>query len=1365
MRHLNLKRVPFERYRQGLLSGLLALGALTLNASPAAAQTFVCDGKFYLAQNNPSNYFVVNTATNQLDAALNPGVYTNAIGYNRVDDFIYGIHSGNGNIYRVKANGTFDFLGTVTDGNGAILRSYAGDVAPNGEYYILNTSQTTAEGARRRVLYRIQVTGLGTANLLGHTVLSETVSVADLAFNPVDGNLYGVQGSRVVQVNPTTGQVVRLTTTATPSIGSAGATYFDAFGNFYAYNNGTGNIIRYVISGTTATGTLYATGPRVSLNDGASCPYQPQLGKDVSPSPINAGQNVTYTYQLANPNPNAAVNDVDFTDVLPATDGRTFIAGTVSIPGGTVFASQNISADGKTFTINDIDLPPNSITTITIQATVPLDTPAGTVDNQASLTLTSGVVIESDYPPSGTPQDETPLEILPPFADLSMSKSVDNALATNGDRVTYTISLTNTGPGDATGLVVSEPLAAGLNYVSDIPSQGTYDNNTGLWTVGTVANGDTATLQITVDITTANPTTNTSQVVASDQPDPDSTPNNNDPTEDDQASVTVPDAAADLNVTKTRITGTPINLGDNVTFRVSVRNDGPSNGTGVTITDQLPPGLTFVGPPVFSDGTDTYDPATGLWTLGNVNVGQTDTLDITATVNTANALNNIALVSGLDQTDPDPTDNQDNATVPAQQADLQINKVVNNNTPDFGENVTFTLTATNPTGPNNATGVEVTDQLPVGLTLVSATPTDGTDIYNTTTGVWTIGNLDVGDTAGLDIVATVNSTDTLTNTATITGSDQTDPVAGNNSSSDTVDGQQIDLEIKKTLTPANVTNGNPLTYTVVVTNNGPNQATGVVVQDQLPAGLTGITTVTTTPPGTAPANPPAGAPFNWNVGTLANGAQATLTINATLNSGTPITNVAEIFSADQPDSDSTPNNGDLAEDDQDSVVTLAQQADLTISKEVIAPTQLDPSDALVNIGEDVTFRITLVNDPTGVTAPAIAVDATNVQVTEQLPAGLTFVSSTASQGNYNPTSGIWNIGTVPLNQSVTLDIVTVVSSVPTVTNVATVSDVDQEDPDLTDNQNGADVTGLRADLEVTKVIDNPAAGLGDPIQYTVTIQNNGPSTATGVQVLEQIPAGLGNVVPTASAGTTYNAGTGIWAVGTLTAAGAGSTATLEIAATIDAFAQITNVAQVIASDQPDPDSDPDDDDPDEDDYGTVSVGQNSDPMLQIVKRIMSVTGVNGTTNFTNFENDSTQADQINLAGLPPLGATQVTGNPPSQSGDIVEYVIYFLSNGNVPASPATVCDMIPANTTFLPNAYGPNQGIQVQIAGATAPTAMTNTSGDDIGTFYSPLAPLPANNPCTNQANPDGAIVVDFGSVPNTAGGNTGFIKFQVMLN
>jgi len=111
-------------------------------------------------------------------------------------------------------------------------------------------------------------------------------------------------------------------------------------------------------------------------------------------------------------------------------------------------------------------------------------------------------------------------------------------------------------------------------------------------------------------------------------------------------------------------------------------------------------------------------------------------------------------------------------TTPVPSSDLNLNKSVNSSNPNIGANVTFTLVVTN-IGPDNATGVEVTDQLPSGFTFVSANPSQGS--YSIATGIWTVGNLTVNATATLTITASVNTTGSYTNTAEITASDLVDP--------------------------------------------------------------------------------------------------------------------------------------------------------------------------------------------------------------------------------------------------------------------------------------------------------------------------------------------------------------------------------------------------------------------------------------------------------------------------------------------------------------------------------------------------------------------------------------------------------------
>lgn len=131
-------------------------------------------------------------------------------------------------------------------------------------------------------------------------------------------------------------------------------------------------------------------------------------------------------------------------------------------------------------------------------------------------------------------------------ADLSVTKTVDKVAPNVGSTIIYTVTITNSGPSNATGVQVKDLLPAGITYVSD-NGGGNYDKNTGIWNIGNLSatvGSNTATLQITGTVNTSGSIVNTAQVYASDQYDPDSTPNNNIGSEDDQKSVSINSIAA-----------------------------------------------------------------------------------------------------------------------------------------------------------------------------------------------------------------------------------------------------------------------------------------------------------------------------------------------------------------------------------------------------------------------------------------------------------------------------------------------------------------------------------------------------------------------------------------------------------------------------------------------------------------------------------------------------------------------------------------------------------------------------------------------------------------------------------------------------
>jgi uncharacterized repeat protein (TIGR01451 family) len=158
---------------------------------------------------------------------------------------------------------------------------------------------------------------------------------------------------------------------------------------------------------------------------------------------------------------------------------------------------------------------------------------------QGTHTNTTGVLSSDEAADSATATDD--LTVL--VADLSLTKSVNVVTPNVGDNVTFIITVTNVGPNDATNVAVTDQLPSGFTYVSDTPSQGSYAVGTGVWTVGTVTTATPATLSIIATVINATGVAgeyiNVAQVTASDQADPDSTPNNNLITEDDQDSATI----------------------------------------------------------------------------------------------------------------------------------------------------------------------------------------------------------------------------------------------------------------------------------------------------------------------------------------------------------------------------------------------------------------------------------------------------------------------------------------------------------------------------------------------------------------------------------------------------------------------------------------------------------------------------------------------------------------------------------------------------------------------------------------------------------------------------------------------------------
>lgn len=234
-------------------------------------------------------------------------------------------------------------------------------------------------------------------------------------------------------------------------------------------------------------------------------------------------------------------------------------------------------------------------------------------------------------------------------ADLAVVKTVSNPTPNEGDAVTYTIMLTNDGPDPATGIELTDLLPGGVTFSTAVPSQGTYAAGSGIWTVGTLASGTIATLDLSITVnsgTVGTSITNTAAISAANEPDP--VPGNN------SASVNITvqsPPSADLSVNKQVDNASPAE-GDMITYTVTLYNGGPSTATSVEVMDPLLGGLTLVGA---SASQGTYIGGLGLWSVGSVAAGTNATLTIQATVNPGTGgmvILNAAAAVFADQPDP-----------------------------------------------------------------------------------------------------------------------------------------------------------------------------------------------------------------------------------------------------------------------------------------------------------------------------------------------------------------------------------------------------------------------------------------------------------------------------------------------------------------------------------------------------------------------------------------------------------------------------------------------------------------------------------------------------------------------------------------
>jgi uncharacterized repeat protein (TIGR01451 family) len=956
--------------------------------------------------------------------------------------------------------------------------------------------------------------------------------------------------------------------------------------------------------------------------------------------PDRRGDVLQYTVSYANTGQDGATNFVT-RDPIPA--GSTYVPGSLRITAGPQApASPTDAIDGDTGEFDSAAgqvvfrlgaganattggaIAPNQTDTVTFDVRVNADAAAGQqIVNQATATFT-GQTLGTSF------VDTSPRAITTVAApDLTIAKSHQGGFVA-GRATTFTIAVSNVGdaPTDGSTVTVTDPFP-----VSSFSSIANADG-TG-WSCGIVALTLTCTRSdvlaagtsyppVLVDATVQNPPPATVSNTVTVSGGGDANPNNNSATDGGGAS-----ALADVSIAKRAEPGT-VTSGNTVTFTLDVHNAGPSTAQDVTVHDPLDPASYHDVAVQASQGTcDT----TVSCSLGTLAPTDTATITITATVAAHNTtLTNTATVASSTE-DPTPGNNSASATVTVPpSADLEIAKTGTSHPTPGPES--FTLTVTN-LGPDDASGVVVNDTLPAQFTATSASGggfsctlpagPGGTVVCERATLTVAAGPQQITIAGTL---ATGTEGEMPVNVATVSAN-TSDPNLPNNTATFTqLVTPTADVGITKealtsSLAPltAPVPPGTSFVYRLTVTNYGPSPADNVTVTDTLPSD---ITLVSATPGQGCSA---VGQTVTCaNSAALASGAARTIAldvrVNATATGGAP-TNTATVSS-------STPDPND-SNNSASAIVGITPVADLVLAKAV--------SPATASIGDTVTYTFTVSN---------LGPEATGGLVTDTLPAGTQFIASSSCVDHPGPPETVTcDVGGLASGAHATASFTARVTSAAAgiqVQNQASVAGHDAgagfpalDDPNPANNHASASLAvDASADVSLTKTVANPHPGVHDEVVYTLTAHNAGPNDATGVTIVDSLPAGLNFI--DASPGCDNTAGTVTCHIGTIASGDSAGVTIRALTTPAVAGSSVGNFASVLAN-EPDP------------------IPSNNQG---------SVT--------------------IHVQPLVDLTLTKVPSNPSPVAGGVVSYTLTLVNRGPSPATGVTITDPLPSALSFVSSA-------------------------------------------------------------------------------
>lgn len=417
-----------------------------------------------------------------------------------------------------------------------------------------------------------------------------------------------------------------------------------------------------------------------------------------SSDPVVMGNTVAYQLTIKNLG-YVVAHGVVLTDLIPPS--TSFISAT-STKG-------SCSSKDSLVTCEIGDIEPNVAIDVKINVSTTI---SGTVTNYASIKA-----IESELNVSNNSESHS--TTISSIVDLMVSQMDSPDPITVNNQLTYSILISNIGKVSATGVTITDSLPSNASFNNVTSSQGTCSYNGGILAcnLGNISRGSFVLVTILVTPNTTGSINNTVSVSSTES---DQNSSNNSST---VTSSVISSTAniADLQV-NTNDTIDPVNVGENITYGITARNNGSSNATNVVLTDMIPASLTYVGIST-SAGSCSFMPGSNgdggiaICNLGNLVANQVVNINLNVKGNVAGRTINVASISG-NETDVNTVNNTDNEeTLINPLIDLSVTVNERKDPIMFGDELWFDIGVKN-SGPSDATGVKARGTVGSGIELV-----------------------------------------------------------------------------------------------------------------------------------------------------------------------------------------------------------------------------------------------------------------------------------------------------------------------------------------------------------------------------------------------------------------------------------------------------------------------------------------------------------------------------------------------------------------------------------------------------------------------------------------------------------------------